>query len=349
MSAVYLSSLDGLTLLPEESFSDALNLINNNGLTACLICSTDKSFNGMVTDSDIRKSLLRGVSLSDPISLVMNRTPLIVSPDTSEIEIARVMQTHNYQHVPVVSSDNILVGLYVSSSLLSPPSYDEPIIMMAGGKGKRLRPLTASCPKPMLPISGKPILHHLIDRVSHDGFSNIVLSVGYLADQIKNYFGDGSSFGVSITYLTENSPLGTAGAIADLPSPLCNGYVLVINADLVTQVSLSDMLNYAKYNHLDGLMAVRNYETQVPFGVVHTDSMSLISLEEKPIYRDQVNAGIYVLGPRMLRLLRSNEYCDMTDLFSRSISSALNLHVYPLHESWLDIGRPDDYASVSSH
>ena len=208
-------------------------------------------------------------------------------------------------------------------------------------------PLTRNCPKPMLPVNGRPILHHILETVKSDGFVNIAISVNYLAEQITSHFGNGKDLGLSITYIRESHPLGTAGCLANLASRDPQSFIVVINGDVITNVSLSDMLAYAKSNSLDGLMAVRTNEWQNPFGVVHVDGPKLVGLQEKPIYRHQVNAGIYVLSPKMLSLLRDEEYCDMTDLFERAISSDLTLHVYPLHETWIDIGRPSDYHSIN--
>jgi NDP-sugar pyrophosphorylase family protein len=195
----------------------------------------------------------------------------------------------------------------------------------------------------MLPLNGRPILAHIIERAKLEGFRQVVISVNYLSEIIKGHFGDGSSHGVAIEYLQEHQPLGTAGALAALPANLRTEPVVVTNADVITDVAYSDLLFQARREMADGLMAVRLHEWQNPFGVVRSEGNRLLSLEEKPVVRHQVNAGMYVLGPALLDLLEPNSYCDMPNLFMRGLELGLALQVFPLHESWLDIGRPDDY------
>ncbi len=348
LSAVRLEDYVRLCIEPSDSLSSAIEIINKTGYLACLVREPGSNLLvGILTDGDIRQSLLKGMTLDAKVATVMNPSPLVVSPDISDIDASRLMEINHFLHLPVVNTSGQLVGLYVASALYVPSAHDELLIIMAGGRGKRLMPLTSNCPKPMLPVNGKPILHHILESVKSDGFVNISISVNYLAEQIIDYFGSGEDLGLAITYLRESKPLGTAGCLARLASRNPQSFIVVINGDVITNVSLSDMLSYAKANSLDGLMAVRTNEWQNPFGVVNVDGPMLVGLQEKPIYRHQVNAGIYVLSSRMLSLLRDEEYCDMTDLFERAISSDFKLHVYPLHETWIDIGRPSDYHSIN--
>jgi dTDP-glucose pyrophosphorylase len=335
-----------ITLNEADSFSAALELMNRGGYQLALVRRGDGRLAGMVTDSDIRKALLRGIGLEQPVAEVMNASPLVVSAELGEAEAHQLMLLNHFFHLPVVDAEGQLVGLHVAEQLRSPEPRGEALVIMAGGRGQRLMPLTATTPKPMLPLQGRPILEHIIDRAKLEGFCRVVISVNYLAEVITDYFGDGSGHGVVIDYLREDQPLGTAGALAALPVELQQQAVVVTNADVITDVAYSDLLTQALRDSADGLMAVRLQEWQNPFGVVRSQGNQLLGMEEKPVYRHQVNAGMYVLGPALLELLQPNTYCDMPDLFGRGLECNLNLQIFPLHESWLDIGRPADYQAA---
>ena len=337
-----------ITIGLESQFSRALEVINQGGYQLCLVRNETGRLLGMVTDSDIRKALLKGVQLDASVEQVMNQAPLIASPDLRESEAHQLMLVNHFFHLPVVNDQGVLIGLHVTEQLQSISRKEETLVIMAGGRGKRLMPLTESCPKPMLPLKGKPILQHLIERAKTDGFHKIVLSVNYLANQICEFFEDGSKFGVNITYIHEEKPLGTAGALSLLDTEILSRPIVVTNGDILTDVSYSDLLAPILNERCDGVMAVRLQEWQNPFGVVRSNGTKLQEIEEKPTYRHQVNAGIYALDANLLSLLEKNSYCDMTDLFTRGIQKRLNLSIFPLHESWLDIGRPSDYQAAEN-
>lgn len=335
-----------ITLGESDSFAAALDLMNRGGYQLALVRRPDGRLAGMVTDSDIRRALLRGIGLEQPVTALMNATPLVVSPELGEAEAHQLMLLNHFFHLPVVDAAGQLVGLHVAEQLRSPEPRSETLVIMAGGRGQRLMPLTASLPKPMLPLQGRPILEHIIERAKREGFAQVVISVNYLAEIITAHFGDGAAHGVAIQYLHEHQPLGTAGALAALPAALRAEPVVVTNADVITDVSYGDLLAQARRDSADGLMAVRLHEWQNPFGVVRSEGTRLLGLEEKPVYRHQVNAGMYVLAPALLDLLEPGAYCDMPDLFGRGLEQGLRLQVFPLHESWLDIGRPADYQAA---
>ena len=332
-----------ITLREVDSFGAALELMNRGGYQLALVRRADGQLAGMVTDSDIRKGLLRGITLEQQVTAVMNTSPLVVSPELGEAEAHQLMMLNHFFHLPVVDASGQLVGLHVAEQLRSPEPRSETLVIMAGGRGQRLMPLTATIPKPMLPLHGRPILEHIIERAKLEGFRQVVISVNYLAEVINEHFGDGSSYGVAIHYLQERQPLGTAGALASLHASLRQDPVVVTNGDVITDVAYGDLLSQARREAADGLMAVRVQEWQNPFGVVLCEGNQLVGLEEKPVYRHQVNAGMYVLSPALLDLLQPDTYCDMTDLFSLGVKQGLNLQVFPMHESWLDIGRHADY------
>lgn len=332
----------------EATFRTAIEAINSSGYQVAIVVDDDMRMQGIVTDSDVRRCILKDIDLDQNVSVVMNRSPLIVSPELDEDDAHRLMVLNHFLHLPVVDGDNSIVGLHIAAQLQCQEERDESLVIMAGGKGKRLLPLTRNIPKPMLPIRGKPMLEHLIEKAKIDGFKRIVISVNYLADMIVDYFGSGSKFGVDITYLREDKPLGTAGALSELPALAKEKPIVVTNADLVTEVSFGELLHQTNINNVDGMMAVRTEVWESPFGVVKTQGGKLISIEEKPTYRQKINAGIYVLTPSLIDLLQKNEYCDMTDLFQMGLDKGLNLGVFALHENWLDIGRPDDFKKANS-
>ena len=332
----------------DSTFEETLRLISKGGYQVALIRTAEGHLAGVVTDGDIRRALLKGLSLNDSVSSVMNGTPIIVNEDLGEKEASEIMNMNHLFHLPIINHVGLLSGLHVAEHLLINRNFDEALVVMAGGKGKRLMPLTATTPKPMLPLNGKPILEHVITKAKISGFNKIFISVNYLADVITDYFGDGSKFGLSIQYIREKSPLGTAGALQFLPPEYFENDVVVTNSDVLTDVCYGDMLSFSKSTDSDGLMAVRPQEWTNPFGVVKTDGQKLVALEEKPTHRYQVNAGVYVLGKSLLKLLEKDKYCDMPNLFMKGLHCGLNINVFALHESWIDIGSPVDYKRAIS-
>jgi NDP-sugar pyrophosphorylase family protein len=220
------------------------------------------------------------------------------------------------------------------------------MVIMAGGKGVRLHPQTLNCPKPLLRIAGKPILEHIIEHAKNQGFTNLVIAINYLGHMIEDYFGDGDKFGVKIQYLRENLPLGTAGALS-LLDPKPDSSFIVTNGDVITDINYVELLNYHHQNSASATMAVRGYEWQNPFGVVQTQGLEIIGFEEKPITRSNINAGVYALEPSALSLLGKSEPCDMPMLLKRLQEKSKLVIAFPMHESWLDIGRLEDLDKLS--
>ncbi|MBI96456.1 nucleotidyl transferase [bacterium] len=335
-----------LVLFEKNVFRSALAVINNGGYQVCLVISKAGKLIGIITDSDVRKALLKGVCLEDDISMVMNHSPMIISPEIDETKAHNLMNLNHIFHLPIVNQSNELVGLHVAEQLCIQPSREETLVIMAGGKGKRLMPLTKDIPKPMLPLHGKPLLEHIVIKAKDDGFKNIMISVNYLSNKIKDYFQDGSKFGVEIDYLEEEKPLGTAGAISALINSNLKNPIVVTNGDVITDVAFSDLLACFYKEKLDGLMAVRLHEMHCPYGVVKTNGADFIEIQEKPVFQNQVNAGIYVLSPAIIKLIKENKHFNMTDLFIKAKSNGAKLNVFPLHEKWIDIGKHDDYLTA---
>ena len=322
---------------------EALNVIEKSGYQIAIVATKDCILKGIVTDSDIRKGLLKGVSLSDRISLVMNTEPTVVNEEFDIYSAKALMKINHFFHLPIVDSSGKIIGLHVADNLQKIEERNECVVIMAGGKGKRLMPLTKNIPKPMLPIQGTPMLEHIILKLQREGFRDVRISINYLGNMIKDYFGNGEKFGLHIRYLEEDTPLGTAGILSTLKKEVINYPLLVTNGDVITDIRYNDIINYAISKKSDGVMAVRAEEWQNPFAVVESENNRLTGLMEKPIQRNQVNAGIYCINSRLMNLLELNKYQDMPDLFLEGLSNKLSLNIYPLHEYWLDVGRPEDY------
>jgi dTDP-glucose pyrophosphorylase len=330
------------TLLPLGStIQQAIFSLENSSLQIVLVVSGANKMVGTLTDGDIRRAFLKGLKLDDVIDEIINRNPLLVPPDISRELIFQFMKINRIRQLPVVDSKDEVVGLHVWDSVIESTSLENLMVIMAGGKGTRLYPYTEKCPKPMLEVGGKPMLEHIIVRAKRDGFKNFLISIHYLGEIIRDYFGDGSKLGVHIDYLCEENPCGTAGCLSLLEN-IPELPILVTNGDVLTDIHYNEMLDFHSRHNAIGTMAVRQHEIQNQFGVVLTNGIDLEGFEEKPVYRSHINAGIYVISPFALNLLEYKERCDMPTLFERIRRNGSRTVVYPMHEPWLDVGRPID-------
>lgn len=297
---------------------------------------------GTISDGDIRRGLLRGLNLNSSIDSVIHRNPLVVPPEMGRELVMQLMVANKVQQIPVVDERRQVVGLYLWDEINSVPSRPNSMVIMAGGMGTRLRPHTENCPKPLLPVAGKPMLEHIIERAKLEGFGHFVLAIHYLGHMIEEYFGDGARLQVQVDYLREQSPLGTAGALG-LLEPRPRAPFVVTNGDVLTDIRYSELLDFHIRHDAAATMAVRVHEWQHPYGVVQTQGVDIVGFEEKPIARTHINAGVYVLDPGVLGALGANEHCDMPTLFERLQVKGRRTVAYPMHEPWLDVGRPHDY------
>ena len=323
------------------TLQEAIRCLNESSLQIALVVAPDLTLLGTITDGDIRRGLLRGLHLESLIDSIVYRQPLVVPPQMGRETVLQLMQANKIHQLPVVDEQRRLVGLQIWDELMQPVERANWMILMAGGRGTRLRPHTEHCPKPMLPIGGKPMLEHIIERAKRDGFSRFIVAVHFLGHMIEEYFGDGSAWQVQISYVREETALGTAGALS-LMSPRPSSPFLVSNGDVLTDVHYGELLEFHERHQAAATMAVRLHEWQHPFGVVRTRGVDIVGFEEKPITRSHINAGIYVLEPRALDELRAGEFCDMPTLFARLQERGARTIVYPMHEPWLDVGRADD-------
>lgn len=330
------------TLIPlGASIQQAIFSLETSSMQIVLVVSDGTKLMGTVTDGDIRRAFLRGLKLESCIDEVIHRNPLVVPPEIGRDLIFQLMKANKILQLPIVDTDGVVVGLHVWDSMITPTSLENSMLIMAGGRGTRMRAHTENCPKPMLEVGGKPMLEHIIERAKSDGFTKFIISLHYLGQMVEEYFGDGSRLGVNIEYLWEESPLGTAGCLSIL-SHKPNLPLVVTNGDVLTDIHYNEILDFHLRHNANATMAVRQYEIQNQFGVVRTKGMEIDGFEEKPIYRSHVNAGIYVLNPDVLECVEQNAYCDMPTLFARIKEIGGKAIVYPMHEPWLDVGRPED-------
>ena len=329
-------------LAPGATVEDGIRNLDTSHLQIALVLDDAGRLLGTLTDGDIRRGLLRGVGLQDTIDGLINNDPLVVSSSVSSEAVRRLMEENRVHEIPVVDSGQQILGLHSWSAVVRGGERSNLMVIMAGGEGRRLRPLTEDCPKPMLPIGGRPILELIVERAIAEGFRRFVFAIRYLGHQIEQHFGDGSGFGAEISYLREKEPMGTAGALA-LLDPLPAEPLLVSNGDVVSAIRYGEMLDYHSRQEAKATMAVRWHEWQHQFGVVHTDGAEITGFEEKPVGHNYVNAGIYVLEPAVVGLMDPMIPCDMPRLFERVRDLGDRTVAFPLHEPWVDIGRQDDY------
>ncbi|NCJ07072.1 NTP transferase domain-containing protein [Synechococcales cyanobacterium C] len=331
----------------DSTLEQAIRNLDQSTLKIALVMTREEMLLGTLTDGDIRRGLLRGCDLQSLVDSVVNRNPIVVPPGLTRDTALRIMQANGIQQLPVVDEERHVVGLHLFDQLVLPTQRPNTMVIMAGGKGTRLMPLTENCPKPLLPVAGKPMLEHIIDRAKSEGFQHFVIAVHYLGHMIEDYCSDGSRWQVQIEYLREKIPLGTAGAIS-LWDAHPKAPFLVTNGDVLTDIRYGEMIDFHRQHAATATMAVRSHEWQNPFGVVNTKGVDIISFEEKPVVRSHVNAGIYVLSPAALDDLVPGEYCDMPFLFSRLQERGDRTIVYPMHEPWLDVGREADLQKAQS-
>ncbi|KAB7697438.1 CBS domain-containing protein [Plesiomonas shigelloides] len=330
-------------LLVNSSVRDALSVMNEEALRICLVVDQQTRLLGVVTDGDIRRAILNNVGLDEAIVKIMITNPLSVVGQRPRSELLKLMQEKSILSLPVLDEQGRVVGLETWDKLSQKAHYDNPVFIMAGGFGTRLKPLTDTCPKPMLKVGDKPILDILLRQVVEAGFRNVYISTHYMPERIRSYFDNGYDWGCSITYVHEENPLGTGGALGLLPNTLPDLPVIMINGDVLTKVDLEQLLNFHVEHEADATMCVREYDYQIPYGVIKGKGHTVTSIVEKPVQRFFVNAGIYVISPNVIRSVPKNQYLDMPSLLEQRMQEKSQILMFPLHEYWLDIGRMDDF------
>lgn len=341
-------NIEAFCVRPDQTVRDAIACIDRNQRGIALVVDEDNRLRGTVVDGDVRRALLAGFEIDRPVSELLARKarsayarPTTARVGTPPTRLLAIMRRAKIRQLPLVGSDGRLADLVTIEDLL--PETEQPMqaVIMAGGLGLRLRPLTETVPKPMLPVGDKPIMEHIIDQLRAAGIRQVNVTTNYLGEQIREYFQDGSPFGMRLNYVAEDRPLGTAGAIS-LFSPSSEP-ILIINGDILTQVDFRAMLAYHREHEAELTVALRRYDFQVPYGVVTTDGPLVREIVEKPVQSFFVNAGIYLLEPSAHGLIPRGEPFDMTDLIARLVQEKRTVAGFPVWEYWIDVGRQDDY------
>jgi dTDP-glucose pyrophosphorylase len=327
------------------SIFEAIRVIGDGRLQIAIVHENGHLV-GAATDGDIRRGILARIPLDNPVSDIMNRSPITAPIGTTDEAALAMMRRHSIHQLPLIDENNIIRDIKFLDDLLQTGQLENRVVLMAGGLGTRLRPLTDETPKPLIKIGGRPILETIIRSFATSGFSKFYLAVNYKAEMIEDHFGNGSNLGVEIRYLREPERLGTAGALSLLPDVPSHPF-FVMNADLLTSVNFRQVLNYHLEHGAQATVCVREHKVTVPFGVVLTDNHHLIEINEKPTYHHFVNAGVYVLEPRALDLVESGRPFDMPELLQRLVEQGRRPAVFPLSEYWMDVGHLDDLRRAS--
>ncbi|WP_206810940.1 nucleotidyltransferase family protein [Paradesulfitobacterium ferrireducens] len=333
---------------PDATLLEALQVINNDVLQIALVVNDVRCLQGTVTDGDIRRAILKGLPLNAPVTQVMNGSPITIAQTAKPKEALFLMQAKGIHQIPAVNESGMVVGIHVLSDLIASKVKPHTVVIMAGGMGTRLRPLTQEIPKPMLKVGDKPILQTIIEQLRDHGLIKITLAVNYLAEQIEEYFGDGNSFGVKINYLKEKNRMGTAGALT-LIEELPEAPLLVMNGDILTNVDFSQLLQFHNTEKHAVTMCVRNYDFRVPYGVVILDEDYKVSaIEEKPLHSFLVSAGIYVINPDAISLIPRDSYFDMPSFLELAKNLPNGVGCFPIHDYWIDIGENKEYQRANA-
>ena len=345
--------LDRLVVSPGDSVRGVMECIDRSGKGIALVLDEERRLIATVTDGDIRRAILAGMDLNLKIGELVarraqphNSRPVTADVGTSSDVLLHTMNEKGLRHVPLVDEDERVVSVVLLSDLAK--EYELPLraMVMAGGLGTRLRPLTEDLPKPMLPLGSRPLLELIVEQLREAGIRKVNVATHYKGDVISDHFKDGQDFGVDIRYVKEDQPLGTAGALSLLEES--DEPLLVINGDILTRVDFRAMLNFHREHGADLTVAVRLYEFNVPYGVVLTDGVAVKGISEKPIVRQFINAGIYLLSPPVRRLVPNGQPYDIPDLIQLLLSQGGSVVSFPIREYWLDIGKADHYDQAQS-
>lgn len=330
-------------VVPDRTIRQAMEQLGKSRQQAILVVDGDRRLLGTVTEGDFRRAVLAGISIDQPIVSIMNGHPITTTPGTDLRARIAVMRRHSIRHLPVVDGQGRVVGLVRPEAIIksNAPKHDNWVVIMAGGQGQRLRPLTADTPKPLLPVGGRPLLETIVRGLSDHGLTRIYMSINYRGEQIKTHFGDGERFGVEIRYIEEQRSMGTAGALG-LIQETHGDPLLVVNGDVLTKINYGSLLAYHEEHEADAAIGLREFETQIPFGVVTSDGDRVLDIVEKPIQRVMVNAGIYVIEPKVVARVPKDDPIDMTDVLRDLVAAGGKVVGYAIHDYWLDVGRIED-------
>ena len=340
-------SIDQYCIGVNSTIKEAMKVIDKNLTGGALVVNENNELIGTITDGDIRRAMIKDFSINDGIENTYSKNYKFVSEQHSKKKAKEYMLKNKIRQVPVIDKDKKLIDLYFLDDILSYDVKDNYVFILAGGLGTRLRPLTETVPKPMLTVGDKPILELLIEQFKEYGFRNFIISINYKGEIIEEYFENGEKFDVNIEYIRETKKLGTAGSIALAKEKLIKPFI-VINGDILTGIDFEKFLNHHIENNFNITVGVRNYEMNVPYGVVVTDNMLIESLEEKPTYNFHISGGVYVVNPEVIKYIQEDEVYNMTDLIEDAIRNKYKSGVYEITEYWKDIGQIEDYRKANT-
>ncbi|AVX43090.1 nucleotidyltransferase family protein [Campylobacter concisus] len=337
-----MKNIKNIKLKQNATIKEALGIIDSGAMQIALVVDDNDKLLGTLTDGDIRRGILRGLDLDSSIETIVFKEPAVAKISSTKEEILKIALSKKLHQIPIVDDNGIVLDLKEIEELVEPKIKTNRVILMVGGLGTRLRPLTQDMPKPMLKVGNKPILQTIVDKFAEYGFVNITMCVNFNASIIRDYFGDGKEFGVNIDYVLEQKRMGTAGALSLLKERPSEPF-FVMNGDLLTNVNFEHIFNYHTLHKATATMCVREYDYEVPYGVVKMNDNKITAIAEKPVQKFFVSAGIYMLSPEILDLIPQDEFYDMPVLFEKLIKLSKNVISFPIREYWLDIGRMEEY------
>lgn len=334
---------ESVLISPQATLHEAMSTLDRGGLQIAVVVDEGRHVLGTLTDGDIRRALLRQLPMSTPAHEVMGHSPQTARASASKEEVLAQMERRRLLHIPIVDEQSRIVGIQTLHDLLHPKRRDNAVFLMAGGFGKRLQPLTDHCPKPLLNVGDKPILEIIIENFVAAGFRRFFISTHYRPEMIRERIGDGSRWNIEVEYVHEDEPLGTGGALGLLPKNRIREPMFMMNGDLLTNLDFNKLLDFHDSHDGVATMCVREYEHRVPYGVIESDGLRVMSMVEKPAYRYFINAGIYVLSPDVLDAVTPGQSIDMPTLLEQRMTAGEQINMFPVHEYWLDIGRMEDF------
>jgi len=334
--------VDEIKISQSTLIRKALEIIDQGAMKLALVVNDEQILIGTLSDGDIRRGLLSGLGMEDSIESIFNHKPVVCQMNDPKEKIIQTAISRRVYQVPLLDDMGRVVKLAEIDHLIKKELIPNPVVIMAGGMGKRLMPLTEHTPKPMLKVGGRPILETLVSRLQQHGFTEIFISINYKGEQIKDYFGDGRMMGVNIRYIEEDKPMGTAGALGFLDEQVKHP-VLVMNGDILTNVNFENLIDFHYRAKADATMCIREYGLEVPYGVVRLNQNNIIAIEEKPVQQFFVNAGIYVLNPEVIQTIKPGSAIDMTKIFENLVKQNSITVSFPIREFWMDIGKLEDY------
>ena len=339
------NDIESIIIYHNATLSQGLEKLNSNAGSVLLVVNVNNRLIGTVTDGDVRRALLRGIRIEDPVIQAMHPNPFVAHVNNTLDERLALMHSRGLRHLPVVDDKGLLLGIEILQGSISTSLLPNEAVIMCGGLGSRLGNLTHDCPKPMLKVGGKPILERIMCSIIQCGISRFFFATNYLREKIESYFGNGEKWGVQIRYLKEKKRMGTGGALSLLPY-IPSHPILVMNGDILTEFNIRHLLDFHGMANPIATMGIVEYRYQNPYGVVRHEGTTLLGIDEKPTESWFINAGIYIIEPRLLETIPRDVFIDMPTLLLNAKSRGEQVSICPICENWIDIGRESDYRSA---